>query len=307
MILFTKNNKTSKLPAVIEGMVTIKDITTFLENFAPLPYQESYDNSGLLTGDGNSEVKGILITLDCTEAIVEEAIKRGCNLIIAHHPVIFKGLKKITGKNEVERTVIKAIKNDVALYAIHTNLDNIKNGVSFKIAEKLKLKNVAILDPKKNLLQKLVTFVPAEFVEKVMTALFAAGAGKIGNYQNCSFKLDGTGTFEPDENSNPFIGSIGRMESAKETRIEVILPSHKASRVINNLLESHPYETPAYDIFNLENDLIDVGSGAIGELETPLEEIEFLKYLKENMNLQCFKHTSLRNKPIKKVAVCGGA
>jgi dinuclear metal center YbgI/SA1388 family protein len=288
-------------------IVTIKDITRFLETVAPLPYQETYDNSGLLTGDDKSQVKGILISLDCTEEIVEEAIKSNCNLIVAHHPIIFKGLKKITGKNYVERTIIKAIKNDVAIYAIHTNLDNVKNGVSFKIAEKLKLKNVKILDPKKNLLQKLVTFVPDEHKEKVMLSLFKAGAGQIGNYQNCSYQLEGLGTFEPDENANPFIGSAGKMEYVKEIRIEVIFPLHKASNVIKNLLESHPYETPAYDVFHLDNELIDVGSGAIGELENPLDEKEFLSYLKENMHLQCIKHTAFLKKPVKKVAVCGGA
>jgi len=288
-------------------MVTIKTVAQYLESIAPLQYQESYDNSGLIVGNEEEELKGILISLDCIEEVVDEAIRENCNLIVAHHPIVFKGLKKITGKNYVERTILKAIKNNIAIYAIHTNLDNVANGVSYKIAEKLNLKNVRILETKKQLLQKLVTFVPEEHKKKVMDALFQAGAGQIGNYQNCSYLIEGTGTFQPNEQAEPFIGTTGEMEYVKETRIEVIFPSFKSSGVIAKMLEAHPYETPAYDIFNLENELIESGSGAIGELEKALNAKQFLLYLKESMGLQIIKHTPLTNSPIRKIAVCGGA
>jgi dinuclear metal center YbgI/SA1388 family protein len=288
-------------------MATIKDITRYLESFAPLAYQESYDNSGLLVGNESEELKGILISLDCTEAVVDEAIKRGCNLIIAHHPIIFKGLKKIVGKNYVERTVLKAIKNDVAIYAIHTNLDNVTDGVSFKIAEKLALQGVKILETKKQLLQKLVTFVPVDHKENVLSALFVAGAGQIGNYKNCSYLIKGTGTFQPNDKADPFIGEAGKMEFVDETRVEVIFPAFKSSVIISSLLDAHPYETPAYDLFNVDNELIEVGAGAIGELENAMAEKDFLLFLKESMGLKVIKHTPLKGTAVKKIAVCGGA
>lgn len=288
-------------------MTKIKEITTLLESVAPLAYQESYDNSGLLYGDSNSLVSGVLISLDCTEEIIEEAIQRNCNLVISHHPIIFKGLKKITGKNYIERTILKAIKNDIALYAIHTNLDNVTNGVSFKIAEKLQLQDVQVLENKNQILQKLVTFVPTDHKEKVMEALFEAGAGKIGNYSNCSYYLEGTGTFQPNDNAKPFIGESGKMEFVEEVRLEVIYPAHLSSAVIRKLKEAHPYETPAYDVYNLANDHFEVGSGAIGTLPQKMEEKDFLNYLKLSMNLNCIRHTSFVGNPVEKVAVCGGS
>lgn len=288
-------------------MTKIKEITNLLESVAPLAYQESYDNSGLLYGDLNSEVKGILISLDCTEEILQEAIERNCNMIISHHPIIFKGLKKITGKNYIERTVLKAIKNDIALYAIHTNLDNVINGVSFKIAEKLGLQDVQVLENKNQILQKLVTFVPTDHKEKVMEALFEAGAGKIGNYSNCSYYLEGTGTFKPADAAKPFIGESGKMEFVKEARLEVIYPTYLSSLIVRKLKEAHPYETPAYDVYNLANDHLDIGVGAIGTLPQKMEEKDFLNYLKRSMNLNCIRHTSFVGSPVERVAVCGGA
>ncbi|HYG38847.1 MAG TPA: Nif3-like dinuclear metal center hexameric protein [Cytophagales bacterium] len=286
---------------------SIKEITNHLESIAPLAYQESYDNSGLLYDSGEKEVKGILISLDCTEQVVEEAIQRNCNLIISHHPIIFKGLKKIIGKNYVERTILKAIKNGISLYAIHTNLDNVANGVSFKIAEKLKLENVKVLETKSQLIQKLVTFVPEVHREKVMNALFEAGAGKIGNYSDCSYISEGTGTFKPNQKADPFIGESGKMEFVRENRIEVIYPAHLSSTIIQSLLSSHPYETPAYDIYTLQNEHIEVGSGAIGTLAEKMSEPDFFNYLKQSMNLKCIRHTPFLGREISKVAVCGGA
>lgn len=285
----------------------IRDIISEIEQFAPPSYQESYDNSGLLVGNKESKITGVLLSLDCTEEVIDEAIKLKCNLIVAHHPIIFGGLKRLTGANYVERTVIKAIQNNIAIYACHTNLDNVKHGVNAKIAEKLGLTNLKILSPKKQLLKKLVTYVPATHLEKVRESLFEAGAGNIGNYDNCSFNISGTGTFRGNENSNPFIGEKGKISFENETRIEVIFEAINESRILKNLLTNHPYEEVAFDVYPLENTYQNVGSGMTGEFEKALSETEFLNLLKKAFGLKILKHTPLLNKPIKKVAFCGGS
>lgn len=285
----------------------VSDIVNHLESFAPPAYQESYDNSGLLTGQPDQEVSGVLVTLDCTEPVVDEAIDRDCNMIVAHHPIIFKGLKKLTGSNYVERTIIKAIREGIAIYAIHTNLDNIHNGVNRKICDKIGLVNVSVLSPKARSLTKLVTFVPRDHAGSVLNALYAAGAGQIGNYSNCSFTVDGKGSFKPNENAHPVVGERLVQEQVDETRVEVIFPSIIQGRVMNALKTSHPYEEVAYYLTNLENGNQEVGAGMIGELEDPLEPSEFLKRLKERMDLHTIRHTRLTHQPVKKVAVCGGS
>jgi dinuclear metal center YbgI/SA1388 family protein len=224
----------------------VKDVTDYLESLAPRGYQESYDNSGLLTGEPSQEITGVLVTLDCTEAVVEEAITLGINMIIAHHPIIFKGLKKLTGSNYVERTILKAVRHNLALYAIHTNLDNVHTGVNRKMAEKIGLTNLKILQPKKDTLAKLVTFVPKENAEVVMSALYEAGAGQIGNYKNCSFSVEGTGTFMPTGDAIPYTGKINKQELTHEVRAEVIFPAHLEGAVLGALGKHHPYEEVAY-------------------------------------------------------------
>ena len=288
-------------------MQKIKDILTSLENLAPSSYQESYDNAGQIVGDKNAIVSGVLVTLDVTEAVVYEAVSKNCNLIIAHHPIVFKGLKKLTGSNYVERTVLAAIKNDVAIYAIHTNLDHVIKGVNSKIAEKIGLKNIKILAPKKNILQKLVTFVPIESSEKVLQALFDAGAGEIGAYKNCSFSLNGTGTFLPGESANPALGTIGKLESVNENRLEVMFPAHLSRKILTALKSTHPYEEVAYYLQELENENQEVGAGIIGELDMEMQADAFLNHLKYTMQVKVIRHTTPLPRPILRVAVCGGA
>lgn len=288
-------------------MPALKDITTFLESVAPLGLQESYDNAGLITGDLNSEINSVLVTLDVTEKVVDEAIQKKAGLIVAHHPVIFSGLKRITGKNYVERTVIKAIKNDIAIYASHTNLDSVDTGVNSKICGKLELQNCKILQPAGQQLKKLVTFIPEKHATAVREAIFNAGAGNIGNYDSCGFTAEGFGSFRGNENSNPFVGEKGKIHSEKEIRFETIFPVHVQSRVIEALLKSHPYEEVAYDIYPLDNKYDKTGMGMIGTLGEPKSETEFLKQLKTTFNTGIIKHTALRNKPVVKVAVCGGS
>jgi len=285
----------------------IQDIISEIENFAPLAYQEDYDNCGLLTGDKNREVTGVLLSLDCIESIVDEAIEQKCNLIISHHPIIFSGLKKITGSNHIERTIIKAIKNDIAIYAAHTNVDNVTNGVNFKIAEKLGLINLKILAPKSNLLKKLVTYVPESHHEQVLQALFKAGCGNIGNYDNCSFNTEGTGTFRGNDQSKPFLGKANELSREAEIRIETIFESEKEKAVLSALLSEHPYEEVAFDIYPLNNKLSRIGSGLIGELENSLNEEDFLKLVKTALKCDCLKYTEKTGKIVKKVALCGGS
>ncbi len=286
---------------------TIKEVTDYLETIAPRSYQESYDNSGLITGDSSWAVKGILVSLDCLETIVEEAIQTNCNLIVSHHPILFRGLKKLTGQNYIERTLIKAIKHDIAIYAIHTNLDNVYEGVNKKIAEKIGLKNLQVLAPKSNSLMKLTTFIPKESKETVVGALHLAGAGNIGDYKNCSFQLIGEGTFMPTGNAKPAIGEVGKLERVEEMRVEVIFSEHLKTKVLSVLLETHPYEEVAYYLHRLENENQEVGAGMIGDLDTPTELLAFLNRLKTSMNTACIRHTASINKKISKVALCGGS
>ncbi len=285
----------------------VKDITNHLETIAPKAYQESYDNSGLLTGDPAQEVTGVLVTLDCIEEVVDEAIAKKSNLIIAHHPIIFKGLKKITGSNYVERTILKAIRNNIAIYAIHTNLDNVHTGVNKKIAQKIGLKNLKILAPKHDTLTKLVTFIPKDHTDTVLQALYKAGAGQIGDYKNCSFQTEGIGTFMPTGDADPTIGILNEQEKVTEDRAELIFATHLEHKIISTLKASHPYEEVAYYLNRLANVNQEVGSGMVGELEQPLEPIEFLKRLKSSMNLTAIRHTRLLDQKVNKVAVCGGS
>jgi dinuclear metal center YbgI/SA1388 family protein len=285
----------------------LHQITSFLEEIAPRSYQESYDNSGLIVGDQGMDVTGILVTLDCVEEVVDEAIQSGANLIIAHHPIVFRGLKKLTGNNYVERTVIKAIKNDIAIYAIHTNLDNVFQGVNRKICDKIGLIDVRVLAPRNNTLTKLVTFVPADHTETVLKALYDAGAGQIGNYKNCSFRVEGTGSFQPTENADPFIGESNQQEFVREDRVEVIFPKHMTSKVMNALKQAHPYEEVAHYLTELSNQNQEVGAGMIGELPAEAEPMSFLLSLKKYMHLNIIRHTRLLDRKIKKVAVCGGS
>ncbi len=285
----------------------LSDIIQALESFAPPFLQESYDNAGLITGSPEMEITSALLCLDSIEEVVDEAIQQKSNLIIAHHPIIFSGLKKLNGKNYVERTIIKAIKNDIAIYAAHTNLDNVLQGVNQKISDKLGLKNTRILSPKNNMLKKLFTFCPKDKAEQVRNAMFNAGAGDIGNYSECSFNSEGTGTFKAGEGTHPYVGEQGKRHHESETKIEVIFPSWNEGAVVAAMIKTHPYEEAAYDIVSLDNTFSAVGSGTVGELEVEMDETEFLKHLKEKMSAKVVRHTKLLNRKVRKVAVCGGA
>ena len=288
-------------------MTKIKNIINLFQQVSPFSYQESYDNSGLIVGNPEQEITSILITLDTTEEIIEQAIKTGANLIISHHPIIFKALKTITGKNHIERIIIKAIKNNIAILAVHTNIDNVFQGVNSKLSEKLNLKNCKILSTKSNELKKLITFVPEKSANQVRKAIFDAGAGQIGDYNSCSYNTNGKGTFRATSGTNPFVGKINELHTESEVRIETIFPKHKKSQIIQALLKTHPYEEVAYDIYSLDNEHKKVGSGMLGELAEPISELKFLEKIKQSFNVHTIKHSPLLNKDIRTVAFCGGA
>ena len=285
----------------------IKEIVSALERFAPLPLQDGFDNAGLQIGLTDAETTGALLCLDVTEAVIDEAIALGCNLIISHHPLIFKGYKSFTGKDYVERCIIKAIKNDIVVYSAHTNLDNAQGGVNYKIADKIGLKNLHFLAEKEEMLLKLVTFVPESHFETVREVLFNAGCGHIGNYDSCSYSIKGEGTFRAGEGAHPYCGKVGELHKETELRLETILPSFKKSAVVKALMNAHPYEEPAFDFYPLKNSWTQAGSGIVGELEVAETELDFLKRIKKIFEVGCLKHNKLSGRLIQKVALCGGS
>ncbi|MFY9159279.1 Nif3-like dinuclear metal center hexameric protein [Aquirufa ecclesiirivi] len=284
----------------------LADVCRSMEQWAPLAWQESYDNAGLLVGDPSMEVKGVLISLDCTEEVVEEAIQKGCNVIISHHPIVFKGLKSLTGKNYVERTVIKAIQHSVALYASHTNLDHAPKGVSYHLAQQLGVYGKVLLAAE-NALKQISYFVPIAQQEAVRIALHAAGAGNIGEYSGCSFSSEGIGRFTPSVEANPVIGQQGIPTEVQEVKVDMIFPSYLESSILQTLKKVHPYEEVAYYIQSLGNSWNEVGAGFIGELDEAMSGEDFIQYVKKTLGLSAIRHTPILDKAIKKVAVCGGA
>ena len=284
----------------------VSEILNQLESFAPPVYQENYDNAQLIVGDKNAECTGVLVSLDCIESVVQEAIDTGCNLIVSHHPIVFSGLKSLTGKNYVERTIIKAIQHNICLYAIHTNLDNIKAGVNAKIAEKLGLVNTQILKPKKGFLYKLTVFGTSDDITKIKEAVFNVGGGEIGEYSNCSFVSCGMGSFKPSEKSNPTIGEANKLEVLREDRCEIVIEKAKLSACLAAAKNASSYEELAYDIVALENSWQDMGSGMIGELPEEKDPTDLLKSLKKIFNVPSIKYSG-KAESIKRVALCGGA
>lgn len=285
----------------------LRELLEVFEQYAPASLQETYDNSGLQIGSPDQEMNRGLICLDVTPAIVEEAISKDCDLILSHHPLIFKGLKKITGGHFTERVIIEAIRNNIAIVSMHTNLDNIDRGVNFMLGKKLGLKNLSILQGRKGLLRKLVTFCPHAHAEEVRAAIFRAGAGHIGEYDCCSYNVEGQGTFRAGAGTRPFVGKQDELHTEPEVRIETILPAYLEGRVVEAMKKSHPYEEVAYDIYPLENVFERTGSGMVGELEIPLSENDFLEKLKKDLKIPCLRHTDFSGKAIKRVAFCGGS
>lgn len=285
----------------------ISDIIACIEQMAPLAYQESWDNSGVQVGDVNQDVKAVLLCVDITEATLDEAIERGANLIISHHPLIFKGIKKLTGRNYIERVIIKAIQHNIVLYSAHTNMDKCLGGVNFRIAQKLGLKNIRVLAPEANYLYKIVTYVPQSHIEKVRQAMWSAGAGTIGAYDCCSYASEGNGTFRAQEGCNPFIGEINELHTEPELRLEMVVPKDRSGRVLAAIHLAHPYEEPAIDILPLANNYNQLGLGCVGELENPITETEMLHYIKDKLNIQYIRHTQTSDKLVHRVALCGGS
>lgn len=285
----------------------IKEIISVLEEMAPLAYAEDFDNVGLLVGDQNLDVTGVLVCHDALESVMEEAIAKNCNLVVCFHPILFSGLKKITGKDYVERAIIKAIKNDIAIYAVHTALDNHQDGVNKIFCDALGLSNAKILLPKQNFIRKLVTYTIPENTEKLRNALFDAGAGNIGNYENCSFNSQGIGTYKGNEHSNPEIGARFEFMKTEEIKIEMTFEKQLESKILKALFKNHVYEEVAYEIYDLQNKNQNIGLGMIGELPVPMPENDFLSFVKVKMQADGIRHSTFLGKSIQKVAVLGGS
>ncbi len=287
--------------------IKISEIVQSLHELAPLSLQEAYDNSGLLIGDPDKLVERVLVSLDVTEAVLDEAISKRCGLIVSHHPLIFRGLKHITPASPVERAVLKAIQNDIAIASAHTNLDNVMHGVNGRIADKIGLEQISILKPVEGLLKKLVTFCPSAHAEKVRTAIFEAGAGHIGHYDCCSYNLEGFGTFRAGGEANPFVGKKNEIHHEPEHRIETILPSYLVQKVLQAMIAAHPYEEVAYDIYPLQNTFNKVGAGMVGQLKQPLSTEDFFRLVGKTFNNKVLRHSLTIDKPIQRVARCGGS
>ena len=288
-------------------MDTVKDVYSCIEEFAPLSFQESWDNCGLLVGNPEQVVSKVLLTVDVSEAVVAEAVEVEAQMIVCHHPLMTAGIRQLTGKTDAHRAIALAIKNDIAIYAAHTNIDSAPGGVSYRFAEKLGLINLQSLSPQSAGLQKLVTFIPATHFEQVRQALFEAGAGHIGNYDLCGYSVEGKGTFRAMDDTNPFLGRHGTLHTESEIRFETVFPTHLNRRIIAALVNSHPYEEPAFDIYTLHNTDMRTGLGVVGFLSTPVGELDFLKKLKQNFSPPYIRHTNLKGRKIHKVALCGGS
>jgi dinuclear metal center YbgI/SA1388 family protein len=285
----------------------LKELSSYLDSAVPLAFQESYDNSGLQVGTPEKEILSAMITLDVTEDVIRETIDHKCDILISHHPLIFSAIKSLTGKSFTERIICEAIKHDIAVYSAHTNLDVISNGVSRKMAEKIGLEGISVLSPSENLLLKLVTFIPESHHEIVRNALFEAGAGVIGNYDQCAFLSSGTGSFRGNEMSKPFVGEKGKIHFEKEIRLETILFSHNKDKVIKALINTHPYEEVAYDLYTLENKNAGIGLGCVGNFKNPVPEPDFLKLVSSVFDARGIRHSKLTGKSVSKVALCGGS
>jgi len=287
--------------------MNLAEITAFINTEIPLALQESYDNCGLLIGNISDTITGALISLDVTEEVINEAVQKNCNLIISHHPLIFSGIKSLTGRTDTERMVIRAIKENIAIYALHTNLDNHFEGVNSFLCGKLGIRNADILKPMPDMLRKLVTYCPPSHAGQVQAAIFKAGAGEIGNYDNCSFSSQGEGTFRAHTGANPFVGEIGKLHTEPELRIETIFPAYLENAVITALRQAHPYEEVAYDIYPLINLNNRIGAGMIGNLEQAIDAEDFLIHVKKVLQVGCIRHTNFKNKKVRKIALCGGS
>ncbi len=305
MIIFDYGNLSLNINTEI--IMKVREIISCLETFAPLYLQESYDNSGLQIGDPDQELESVLITLDINESVIDEAINSGSGMIISHHPLVFKPVKRLSARDEVERCILNAIKNDIAIYAVHTNIDNASGGLNFALAEALGIRDTKILMPGAGRLNKIITFCPSDSLKIVTEAMFRAGAGHIGRYDMCSFQVLGSGTFRALEGSNPFLGEINRMHTEDEIRVEMVVPIDFTNGVIEAMKRAHPYEEVAYDVISLVNDDPHVGAGVYGSLSEPVNGRDFLEHIKNVLNINLIRHTRLPEKRISQVGVCGGS
>lgn len=295
--------------------ILVKNIESTLSQLAPAMLKMDYDNVGLQVGDSSSKVKKILVSLNITSEVAEEAVKKKCDLIVSHHPLIFRPLKNIRAGEGNSDIIIKLVRNNISYIACHTNFDSVKQGVSFLLAEKIGLKNPKVLVTSKEIRKssyienyKLTVYVPKTHLFLLKKALAEAGAATIGEYDFCYFEQEGTGSFRPGIKATPHIGEKEKLSEITEIKLETIVPVRTVSSVIKALLQTHPYEEPAYDLYKLENDFQNYGLGAIGDLEKEVSMNEFLKIVTNKLKIDNVRFSRPENsKRIKRVAVMGGS
>ncbi|PKL84023.1 MAG: Nif3-like dinuclear metal center hexameric protein [Ignavibacteriae bacterium HGW-Ignavibacteriae-3] len=288
--------------------MTVGELTKYLEDWAPPGAAWEKDNVGLQVGSSRATISNIMLCLELDDEVLKEALKKKCNFIFTHHPLIFKPIRKLdTGKDQQARLIEKILKNGVTVYSAHTNLDFTKDGISFELAKTLKLKNIRFLELEEGNQYKIVSFVPAGGLTIVANAVFESGAGIIGEYENCGFTLSGEGSFKGSAKSKPSVGKKNTFEKVEEIRFEFIVDSWKLNKVVSALVKSHPYEEPAFDIYPLKNKNVNFGAGTIGELEKGMNEKEFLSHISRLLKTKCIKYCSGKSVQIKNVAVCGGS
>jgi dinuclear metal center YbgI/SA1388 family protein len=285
----------------------VKNLIKHIETWAPPGIAWEKDNVGLQLGSTQSQITNVLLCLEVDSKVVDDAIKKRCNLIISHHPLIFTPLKSITDRDNQSDLIKKIIKNDINVFSAHTNLDFAKDGVSFQLAKKLKLQQIRFLKNLSSNQYKIVVFVPEKFVEKVASAMHIAGGGQIGDYSNCSFRIVGQGTFKGSNSTNPFVGIKGNLEYVREIRLEMIANSFDLPKILSAMKESHPYEEVAYDLYKLNNENVNFGMGAIGVLNQSMTKEEFLFYVSKSLKIKNFRYNSGKKNKIRTVAVCGGS
>lgn len=288
-------------------ILPLKTLLAGLEQWVPFVWQENYDNAGLILGDPNQQIRKALVCFDVTPEVVDEAVRNEADLILSHHPAIFKGIKRINPASRLGYMLKQSLCHDIAWCALHTNLDNTLSGVNSWLCEHLGLQEVRPLVPLQGIYGKLQVYVPEAYAEKLRQALAEAGCGAGTKYDTCSYTSRGEGRFRAGSQAHPFTGRIGELHCEAECKIECLYPLHKTRQVLDVLRTNHPYEEPAFDLLPLQNEAVEQGAGAIGILPETMQERELLDKLKELTGVHCIRHSGFQGRRIKKIALCGGS
>jgi dinuclear metal center YbgI/SA1388 family protein len=285
----------------------VRSIIGILERWAPRDVAMQDDNPGLQCGSVADPVRGILVSLDADLPVIQEAVRKRRTMIVTHHPFLFRPLRSIDTGSERGKIIELLLRHRISLYAAHTNLDFSAGGTSHALAEALGVTHPVFLRRSHRLQKKIVTFVPPEHVDRIAQAMAAAGAGILGDYDECSFRVEGIGTFRGNEKSSPTVGKRGRRERVRETRLEMVVAGRQLEQVIGALQKEHPYEEVAYDVFPCENVSTTHGAGVVGSLRRPVALGTFLLRAKRTLGVKALRYTGNPARRVRTIAVCGGS